>query len=79
MDPWIRIVAGTLTLLVVAQAAINIGYVVGLLPVTGVTLPLISYGGSSLLVTMAIFGLLANSARNEPQAVAALRRSPRIR
>ncbi|GAB3163917.1 FtsW/RodA/SpoVE family cell cycle protein [Amycolatopsis sp. NPDC004378] len=73
LDPWIRVVAGTLTLLVVAQAAINIGYVVGLLPVTGVTLPLISYGGSSLLVTMAVFGLLANFARNEPQAVAALR------
>ena len=73
LDPWIRIVAGTLTLLVVTQAAINVGYVVGLLPVTGVTLPLISYGGSSLLVTMAMFGILANCARNEPQAVAALR------
>ncbi|SFW86156.1 putative lipid II flippase FtsW [Amycolatopsis australiensis] len=73
LDPWIRIVAGTLTLLVVAQAAINIGYVVGLLPVTGVTLPLVSYGGSSILATMALFGILANCARNEPQAVAALR------
>ncbi|MEQ0559890.1 putative lipid II flippase FtsW [Amycolatopsis sp. NEAU-NG30] len=73
LDPWIRLVAGTLTLLVVAQAAINIGYVVGLLPVTGVTLPLISYGGSSLLVTMLLFGILANCARNEPEAVAALR------
>lgn len=40
LDPWIRIVAGTLTLMVVAQAAINMGYLVGLLPVTGVTLPL---------------------------------------
>ncbi|WIY07518.1 putative lipid II flippase FtsW [Amycolatopsis mongoliensis] len=75
VDPWIRIVAGTLTVLVVAQAAINIGYVVGLLPVTGVTLPLISYGGSSLLVTSAMFGILANCARNEPRAVAALRAS----
>ena len=72
-DPWIRIVAGTLTLLVVGQAAINVGYVVGLLPVTGVTLPLISYGGSSLLVTMLVFGILANCARHEPEAVAALR------
>ncbi len=73
LDPWIRLVAGTLTLLVVVQAAINIGYVVGLLPVTGVTLPLVSYGGSSLLVTLAMFGILANCARNEPEAVAALR------
>lgn len=72
-DPWIRMVAGTLTLLVVGQAAINVGYVVGLLPVTGVTLPLISYGGSSLLVTMLVFGILANCARHEPEAVAALR------
>ncbi|MDX3194680.1 putative peptidoglycan glycosyltransferase FtsW [Streptomyces sp. MN03-5084-2B] len=71
-DPWARLVAGTLTLLVVAQAAINIGYVVGLLPVTGVTLPLISYGGSSLLVTLGVFGILANCARTEPAAVTAL-------
>lgn len=73
LDPWIRIVAGTLTVWIVSQAAINIGYVVGLLPVTGVTLPMISYGGTSLLVTMLLFGLLANCARHEPEAVAALR------
>ncbi|PRX46480.1 cell division-specific peptidoglycan biosynthesis regulator FtsW [Prauserella shujinwangii] len=73
LDPWIRIVAGTLTVWVVAQAAINIGYVVGLLPITGVTLPMISYGGTSLIVTMLLFGLLANCARHEPEAVAALR------
>ncbi|WP_083940132.1 putative lipid II flippase FtsW, partial [Saccharomonospora saliphila] len=73
LDPWIRIVAGTLTTWVVSQAAVNIGYVVGLLPVTGVTLPMISYGGTSLVVTMVLFGLLANCARHEPEAVAALR------
>ncbi|GAA3568345.1 putative lipid II flippase FtsW [Amycolatopsis ultiminotia] len=73
IDPWIRIVAGTLTLFLVAQATINIGYVVGLLPVTGVTLPLISYGGTSLVITMLVMGVLANAARHEPEAVAALR------
>ncbi|QWF77018.1 putative lipid II flippase FtsW [Amycolatopsis sp. CA-230715] len=73
LDPWIRIVAGTLTVWLVLQAAINIGYVVGVLPVTGVTLPLISYGGTSLVVTMLLFGILANCARHEPEAVAALR------
>ncbi|PXY19749.1 putative lipid II flippase FtsW [Prauserella muralis] len=73
LDPWIRIVAGALTVWIVSQAAINIGYVVGLLPVTGVTLPMISYGGTSLLITMLLFGLLANCARHEPEAVAALR------
>jgi cell division protein FtsW len=73
LDPWIRIVAGTLTVFTVSQAGINIGYVVGLLPVTGVTLPLISAGGTSLWVTMFLMGLLANAARHEPESVAALR------
>lgn len=73
VDPWIRVVAGTLTVWLVSQAAINIGYVAGLLPVTGVTLPLISYGGTSLVVTLGQFGILANCARHEPEAVAALR------
>ncbi|MDV6013474.1 putative lipid II flippase FtsW [Haloechinothrix sp. LS1_15] len=73
LDPWIRIVAGTLTVWIVGQAGINIGYVVGLLPITGIPLPMISYGGTSLVVTMFSFGVLANCARHEPEAVAALR------
>jgi cell division protein FtsW len=73
IDPWIRMVAATLTVWLVAQAAINIGYVVGLLPVTGITLPLISSGGTSVVTTMLVFGILANCARHEPEAVAALR------
>jgi cell division protein FtsW len=71
IDPWIRVVAATLTAWLIAQAAINIGYVVGLLPVTGIPLPMISYGGSSLVVTMLVFGILANCARHEPESVAA--------
>src|SRR5699024_9973507 len=66
-DPWIRMVVATLTLWIVSQAAINIGYVVGLLPVTGLPLPLISSGGSSVVASMLVFGLLANFARNEPE------------
>lgn len=73
LDPWVRIVAGTLTVWLVGQAGINIGYVVGLLPITGIPLPMISYGGTSIVVTMFVFGLLANCARHEPEAVAALR------
>ncbi|MFC5289226.1 putative lipid II flippase FtsW [Actinokineospora guangxiensis] len=73
IDPWIRMVSGTMTVWLVAQAAINIGYVVGLLPVTGITLPMISSGGTSIVVTMLVFGILANCARNEPEAVSALR------
>jgi cell division protein FtsW len=73
-DPWLKIVVATSTTWLVVQAAINISYVVGLLPVTGLQLPLISSGGTSLVVTMFVFGVLANAARHEPEAVAALRR-----
>lgn len=73
-DPWLRIVVATSTAGMVVQASINIGYVVGLLPVTGLQLPLISSGGTSLVVTMFLFGLLTNAARHEPEAVAALRK-----
>ncbi|HEV3355340.1 MAG TPA: putative peptidoglycan glycosyltransferase FtsW [Pseudonocardiaceae bacterium] len=73
IDPWIKVVAGTLTTWLIAQAAINIGCVLSLLPDTGIPLPMISYGGTSLVVTMLVFGLLANCARHEPESVAALR------
>lgn len=76
-DPFVTIVVATSTTWLVVQAAINIGYVVGLLPVTGLQLPLISSGGTSLVVTMFVFGILANAARHEPEAVAALRRTER--
>jgi cell division protein FtsW len=72
-DPWIRILSATLTVWLVAQAAINIGYVVQLLPVTGLTLPMISSGGTSIVVTMIVFAILASCARHEPDAVSALR------
>jgi len=72
-DPFLRLITATVTVWLVGQAVINIGYVVGLLPVTGVTLPLVSSGGTSTAVTMFVFGLLANAARHEPQAIAALR------
>jgi cell division protein FtsW len=72
-DPWIKLVSATVTTWLVGQAAINIGYVVGLLPITGIPLPLISSGGTSIALTMLVFGLLANFARHEPQAIAALR------
>ena len=71
-DPFIKIVASAATVWLVGQAAINIGYVIGLLPVTGIPLPMISRGGTSLVITMVVFGLLANFARREPQAAAAL-------
>ena len=45
------------------QAIINIGGVTGMLPVTGLTLPFLSFGGTSLLVTMTAAGLLLGCAR----------------
>jgi cell division protein FtsW len=66
-------VVSTLTVWMVGQATINIGYVVGLLPVTGIPLPLVSSGGSALVTAMFVGGLLANAARHEPEAIAALR------
>ena len=71
-DPFVKIVASAATVWLVGQACINIGYVVGLLPVTGIPLPMISAGGTSLLITMAVFGLLANFARREREAEIAL-------
>ena len=63
-DPFGAVLAGGITTWLCAQAIINIGGVVGVMPVTGLTLPLISYGGSSLLFTMGAVGLLLNVARN---------------
>jgi cell division protein FtsW len=62
---------------ITAQAVINIGAVLGLLPIAGVPLPLFSYGGSALLPTMFAVGLLIAFAREDPAAKAALAvRSP---
>ena len=62
-DRFGMLVAAGVTVWVVAQAAINIGGVVGLLPVSGVPLPFISFGGSALIFTMIATGILANVAR----------------
>lgn len=72
-DPFLRLLTATATLWVIGQVFINVGYVIGLLPVTGIQLPLISAGGTSTATTLFMVGLMANAARNEPDAVAALR------
>ena len=46
------------------QTIMNLSVVVGLIPVTGLTLPFLSYGGSSLLVSMASIGIILNISRN---------------
>jgi cell division protein FtsW len=75
-DPFRRLVATGVTTWLVGQSAINIGGVVGLLPITGLPLPFISDGGSALVVTLAAVGLLASFARAEPDAARALHARP---
>jgi len=59
-DPFASLLATGITAWVGVQAIINIGVVTGSLPVTGIPLPFISYGGTSLVFTMAAVGLLLN-------------------
>ncbi|WP_237494017.1 putative lipid II flippase FtsW [Modestobacter sp. L9-4] len=78
-DRFVQLASIAITVWLIGQATMNMGYVVGLLPVTGVTLPLISAGGTSLVLTLFIVGLLARFARAEPAAVAHLQSQPRGR
>jgi cell division protein FtsW len=71
-DRFGTLVAAGITAWVCGQAVVNMGAVTSLLPVTGVPLPFVSFGGSSLVVTMAATGILLNIARrSRPPAVAA--------
>ncbi|MGH3726671.1 MAG: putative lipid II flippase FtsW [Mycobacterium sp.] len=72
-DPFLRMLTATAGMWVIGQSFINIGYVIGLLPVTGIQLPLISSGGTATATALFMIGLIANAARHEPEAVAALR------
>jgi cell division protein FtsW len=71
-DTFARLAAGAITVWLVGQALVNIGAVLGLLPISGVPLPLISAGVSSLLASMAALGMLMALARTEPGAARAL-------
>ena len=57
-DPFGKLLASGLTTLIVGQALLNIGGTLGVLPFTGVPVPLISYGGTSLIATLAAIGLV---------------------
>ncbi len=67
-DPFGKAVAAALTTLICGQAAINLAAVFGLLPLTGITLPFVSYGGSSLVVSLIAVGILLNIAVNHGKA-----------
>ncbi|MDH3249218.1 MAG: putative lipid II flippase FtsW [Acidimicrobiia bacterium] len=62
VDPFGRMVAAGITVWLSFQAIVNIGGVVGLLPITGITLPFVSYGSTAVAVSMGAVGVLANIA-----------------
>lgn len=62
-DMFMALIATGVTAMIVIQAVINIGVVTGSFPVTGITLPFLSYGGSSLTLTLMAVGLLLNLSR----------------
>jgi cell division protein FtsW len=71
-DTFIRLAAAGATVWIVGQAIVNIGAVIGLIPITGVPLPLVSSGLSNLVVTMVALGMLMSFAKREPGAAQAL-------
>ena len=77
-DAFARITTGAICCWIVGQALINISVVVGLLPVIGVPLPLVSAGGSALIMTMVALGVVLAFARSEPGAAEALAARPSV-
>ncbi len=71
-DTFTKLAAAGIVGWIMAQALVNMGAVLNLLPITGIPLPLVSYGGSAMLPTLFALGLLVAFARNEPEARAAL-------
>ncbi|WP_299037319.1 putative lipid II flippase FtsW [uncultured Pseudokineococcus sp.] len=71
-DPFAKIVTAGVMAWVVGQALVNMGVVLGLVPVIGVPLPLVSAGGSALVATLLALGVVLSFARSEPGAPALL-------
>lgn len=67
-EPFRRYAAGGVTIWFMVQALINLAVVLRLLPIAGVPLPLVSYGGSALIANLLALGVLLSCARNEPDA-----------
>ncbi|GAA2522717.1 putative lipid II flippase FtsW [Rarobacter incanus] len=73
-----RVTTAAIACWIIGQALINIGVVIGFLPVIGVPLPLISSGGSALISTMLALGVVIQFARTEPGAAELLRTRPSV-
>jgi cell division protein FtsW len=78
-DAFGRLLAGGIVSWLGLQVVVNLGAVTGLLPVTGVPLPLMSFGGSSLVVSLAAIGILVNIGRAESATAATTRSTTRSR
>jgi rod shape determining protein RodA len=70
IDPFARLLAVGIVAMIAVEVLVNVGMALGLMPITGLTLPFVSYGGSSLLVSMMAVGLLNNVGRCRPFTVA---------
>jgi cell division protein FtsW len=82
-DRFSQLAAAGVTAWLLGQALVNMGAVVGLLPITGIPLPMVSFGGSALVPTLFAIGMLLSFARHAPSAARALAvrkaaRSPRL-
>jgi cell division protein FtsW len=77
-DFFVRVATAGVMVWILAQAVINIGGVIGLLPVIGVPLPMVSSGGSALVATLFGLGMLLSFARNEPGCREALAARPGV-
>jgi cell division protein FtsW len=77
-DVFVKIATGGVLAWVLGQALVNIGAVVGLLPVIGVPLPLVSSGGSALVTTLIALGMVLGFARRVPGAAEALASRPSV-
>lgn len=71
-DPFVRYMSFGIVVWLLGQMMINVGMVLALLPVIGIPLPLVSYGGSALVPSLVALGLLVGFARREPEAARAL-------
>ena len=69
-DPFGRLLATAISVMFAVEVMVNVSMTLGLMPITGLTLPLVSYGGSSLLTSMLAIGLLNNVGRARPFSVA---------
>jgi cell division protein FtsW (lipid II flippase) len=69
-EPFGRLIAVGIVALLAAQMLINVGMTIGLMPVTGMTLPFVSYGGSSLVANFIALGLLLNVGKRRPIVMA---------